>query len=303
MEGESTKERTEARTENGFKRTSAKCIPVNTGITASAITAGQTAAISTQMQDTGGDDAALVDNVDADAIQGELEGAASEALETQFEGAGEVDTATNLKGEALNQILGLCKIAAGNMQILMSFTQNLEVQWPSELSDFAALFTFLNFDFVSITTPCVHISFYNRLCTTLVAPPLAFGLLCLFAKLNEILGRWTRADVKKVTTGTALLALFIIYPGVTATVCSVETTLAQIYLRCAKVLQTWQCTNVNGIWYLKADYTIQCFNNTWVAWATVAVGGFFVYPIGRACCMKIQWHLICGKATNCSVKH
>ena len=57
--------------------------------------------------------------------------------------------------------------------------------------------------------------------------------------------------------------LFLIYPGVSAT-----------------VMRTFVCRDVDGISLLEADYRLECFNDEWTQYALYAAGMALVYPIG-----------------------
>eukprot|EP00808_Paulinella_micropora_P032171 g2190.t1 len=60
-----------------------------------------------------------------------------------------------------------------------------------------------------------------------------------------------------------LFTLFLVYPSVSSTVVS-----------------SFVCKDINGVLYLKADFRLQCMDQTWFNYLPLAIAGLIMYPIG-----------------------
>ena len=155
------------------------------------------------------------------------------------------------------------KILVTQVQILCLCTDNIEVPWPKELLDMSQFFSFLNADFISITTPCVSFSVYLKMVFTLTVP-FGLGFLCVayitfkFCGLKFIgqVDAYTASEAKTTFVKFVLKLIFIIYPA-----CA------------AASMQIFVCAEVNGEWYLKSDYRLFCFDDQWWSYAYISIVG------------------------------
>ena len=60
-----------------------------------------------------------------------------------------------------------------------------------------------------------------------------------------------------------LFTLFLIYPSVSST-----------------MIRTFVCREVEGVYYLQADFQIKCYEDTWNQWSPIAALLIIAYPIG-----------------------
>ena len=166
------------------------------------------------------------------------------------------------------QVTGLFKIVFGYLQVVSTLAVNLpSVPWPSELSGIWDAVAVVNIDlFSAFSVDCFasDIDFTHTFMSTILYP-IAFVALILIVTWVRQAGTTTQQEENDVVTEgwkVGLLFLFIIYPSVSST-----------------ILKMWHCRDIEGTWYLYADYRITC-DGDWATYATIAGVAFAVYPIG-----------------------
>ena len=158
---------------------------------------------------------------------------------------------------------GLVKLIVANIQILVALVANLKCPWPTALTKFTAVFAILNLDVMTVMSPCMTLSHYNKLVTAILTPPIFFACIRGGTFVAAKCGQLSDADSQNLTVKITLVLLFIVYPST-----------------CATVLQQFLCTEINGVSYLEADYRITCHDELWAAYSAIAALGVLVYPIG-----------------------
>ena len=128
-----------------------------------------------------------------------------------------------------------------------------------------------NVDFVRWTSlECVHeMAYHNKLLAMTIIPLVALGILAfvffllnsrILLKNSEITDR---KRFKRQLWKVVCFLMFLIYPGVSSV-----------------VLRYFVCKEVEGEFFLVADFRLKCFQSTWwkyFAWSNLMV---IVYPLG-----------------------
>eukprot|EP00003_Mantamonas_plastica_P021693 TRINITY_DN3548_c0_g2_i1.p1 TRINITY_DN3548_c0_g2~~TRINITY_DN3548_c0_g2_i1.p1 ORF type:complete len:1215 (-),score=279.89 TRINITY_DN3548_c0_g2_i1:292-3936(-) len=177
--------------------------------------------------------------------------------------------------KAMNKI----KVMVSFGQVLTSFNVTMEIPWPTQLKEFFAYFSSLNFNIFDVfAIDCaVRQNFFGNLVTVTAAPiVLALIAFVLYRVLKPRLDRKVedttlspqlrirvqRSLANKFIKG-GLFLLFLVYPGVSST-----------------ILRTFDCKNVEGRMLLTSDYSISCEDDTYTLWSIYAAVFTLIYPIG-----------------------
>ena len=143
------------------------------------------------------------------------------------------------------------------------------VTFPNVYQDFLDGVNVLNFDLSWVASPGCFMSydFYNRLLLTTIGP---VGTISLLGVTYAIAERRNRASeialrtVRQKHASVALLVVFLLYSNVSSV-----------------VFQTFSCDPLDdGNSYLRADYSIECYNKEHRAYQIYAAIMIFVYPVG-----------------------
>ena len=149
----------------------------------------------------------------------------------------------------------LIKIMTGYVQVAASLTTVYRVDWPPEL--------------VSMLSP----------------------LRSFMLNVTELLGVkcMVNTDFFSNMAATLLVTLPLMIVLVLAYIVFRKFSL----LKAALVFQTFDCEEVEGAWYLMADYEIQCYDGRWWMFATIAmivgVGYTLGFPLG------VPWGIMLGE--------
>ena len=145
----------------------------------------------------------------------------------------------------------------------------VNVQYPPAYENFLAALDVVNLNLVSILSlSCVmETNFYYRLILVTIAPVAVFGVLVLtyrVAMLRNGHSVHAKRMVKNKHLSVGLFILFIVYSSVSYT-----------------IFQTFACDSLEfGVTYLRADYGLECWTKTHVAFMTYAGLMMLVYPVG-----------------------
>merc|ERR1712100_549626 len=78
--------------------------------------------------------------------------------------------------------------------------------------------------------------------------------------------RFTRTSVQnRVYKGVSFIA-FLMYPGLST-----------------RLFQFFKCREMQGSFYLEADYRVQCYEGSWNAMMILAIAGMALYVFGIPC--------------------
>ena len=143
------------------------------------------------------------------------------------------------------------------------------VTFPNVYQDFLDGVNILNFDLSWVASPgCfMNYDFYNRLLLTTIGPVGTTGLLGVtyaIAKRRNRASEIALRTVRQKHASAALFMAFLLYSSVSSV-----------------VFQTFSCDPLDdGHSYLRADYSIECYNKEHRAYQIYAMIMIFVYPVG-----------------------
>ena len=145
----------------------------------------------------------------------------------------------------------------------------VNVQYPPAYENFLAALDVVNLNLGSILSlSCVvETSFYARLTLVTIAPMGVLGVLAItYRGAMSRNGHSTRAKqmAKNKHLSVGLFLLFIMYSSVSYT-----------------IFQTFACDSLDsGVTHLRADYNLECWTKTHVAFVTYAGFMILAYPVG-----------------------
>eukprot|EP00475_Leptophrys_vorax_P037753 TRINITY_DN6552_c0_g3_i4.p1 TRINITY_DN6552_c0_g3~~TRINITY_DN6552_c0_g3_i4.p1 ORF type:complete len:862 (+),score=147.26 TRINITY_DN6552_c0_g3_i4:88-2586(+) len=155
----------------------------------------------------------------------------------------------------------------------------VEIPWPDTFKQFIALFNIANFDLVQWTrVGCVvKTNYFTKHLLVCLLPLIFFGVLVAFYLLPKFASRLTargnpeslgerqrrfRRGVRKFWK-MVFFTMFLIYPSVSSI-----------------IIRLYACTNVEGVLYLAADFTILCDSDEWRNRAFMNIPFVVLYPFG-----------------------
>eukprot|EP00935_MAST-01C_sp_MAST-1C-sp1_P002767 g2767.t1 len=157
------------------------------------------------------------------------------------------------------------KILVSFATIMLTVDRQFGVTWPPAFQRALAALSVLSLDFgiLGSLLCIVRLSFYaNLLCTTLL---LVVLLGCVFVTYVFLrLRQPDRAqEIKQTCLFVAIYLLLFAYPVVSI-----------------NVVELFGCHNVEGTYYLRADYSLECYTSEWMATAMYASVFLVVYVAG-----------------------
>ena len=185
----------------------------------------------------------------------------------------EVSCEANLR--RIGGILMKLKLLVGFVQCLSFIPTTLRmIPWPDAFTNLSRILNLASIDFFS-----------------------AFGNLCAFSTgyLQKFVAQMVVLPFAMGISGAAYLVAAIMLPRLCANAArqttreSLRTRLFELNFLVVYTLYTsvstsifrlFDCQEVQGTWYLSADFTVRCFEAEWNAYAAIAVVGIAVYTIG-----------------------
>eukprot|EP00935_MAST-01C_sp_MAST-1C-sp1_P000342 g342.t1 len=156
------------------------------------------------------------------------------------------------------------KILVSFATVMLTVDKQFGITWPSAFQRALAVLSVLSLDFGILgSLLCMaDLSFYtNLLCTTLLLVAL---LACVFVTyLCLRLRQATSAHPETACLFVAVYLLLFAYPMVAV-----------------KVVELFGCHNVEGKYYLRADYSLECYTADWTAMAVYASAFLVTYVVG-----------------------
>eukprot|EP00457_Paulinella_chromatophora_P000030 gb/GEZN01000030.1/.p1 GENE.gb/GEZN01000030.1/~~gb/GEZN01000030.1/.p1 ORF type:complete len:3581 (-),score=336.49 gb/GEZN01000030.1/:465-11183(-) len=167
------------------------------------------------------------------------------------------------------------KIILGFIQIVTNMTLVLDVPWPSQYTRVMRALDFLNFNIIpwDAVQCAVNVDYFTQLIVTVVSVPAGL-LVCQimlmlpmkfldYYKFGGKAGLRRRRIFRLKYWKLVIFTLFLIYPSVSVTIC-----------------QMFQCDLVNGVHYMKADYSLECFDHRWDSFLPLGMTALVIYPVG-----------------------
>jgi IPT/TIG domain/Tyrosine-protein kinase ephrin type A/B receptor-like len=175
------------------------------------------------------------------------------------------------------------KIIVSLFQIATNLTFSLDMPWPSAFSNFVSIFSVMNLDYVQWSSVnCVApVDFFDKLLVvTLVPVVIMVAVTCtylipvyyknsagmrFFSSESDPYheARLARKLQRKKFWKLALFTMFLVYPHVSAT-----------------ILRMYVCREVEGKYYLLADFKTRCYESRWNEYVPYSIFAIILYPIG-----------------------
>jgi hypothetical protein len=155
-----------------------------------------------------------------------------------------------------NEVLASLKILVSFLTITSTTADQFGISWPPAFLRALAVLSFLSFDLSAFSGVfCLfRVSFFqNLLFSTL-------GLVAFLALLCGV--SWWNSDLRGPLLQLAVYVLLFAYPALST-----------------KLVATFSCHNVEGIFYLRADYSIECHTSQWVVIAGYASVFITIYVV------------------------
>lgn len=155
-----------------------------------------------------------------------------------------------------SQLLQKLKIMITYIQINTILSINLNIKWPQFMRKVIDAFKKINlelFDFVGLSYRCsVDFNFYHIFIFQMFMIPIMFFLTSLSYHLVRLYGQYKQKPNKffKLIENRYIyilvLLVFILYPNV-----------------CNTILQLYKCEEIEQIYYLSYDLSLQCYDDEW----------------------------------------
>jgi len=155
-------------------------------------------------------------------------------------------------------------VIVGFAQQLTTLSANVKVDFPDEFLELSDSISWLNLDVVNITSSLCNIkgSFYGTLQTQFWI----MTILCVIGVFDYCRARKMNPDDDEAGVFQVkylVMTFFSLYPQNAKT-----------------FLSFLLCREIDGRYYMQADYREQCFDDKWTSYAAIAIPGIVVYVIG-----------------------
>ncbi len=177
------------------------------------------------------------------------------------------------------EVFAHIKILVAFVTIMLSVDRQFGVTWPAAFQRALAALSILSLDFGVLTSLLciVRLSFYaNLLCTTLLLVLFLVVVYMAYALMQHRHHQATSAhppDHPETLAKAAELRQNALFVGVYL--------LAFAYpVVSVKVVALFGCHNVEGTYYLRADYSLECYTSEWTAMAVYASVFLAAYVVG-----------------------
>lgn len=166
------------------------------------------------------------------------------------------------------------KILITFAQIVSNLAINIQVGWPNTFKEVISWLTPFNFDFIQVSSAgcIVDTQYYNKLILVSIGPVVIVALIFLFYFFPQMARFPLKKDfdqivqrkmVRKKTWKLILFTIFVIYPFVSSTILSI-----------------FNCQEIVGFYYLRADFRLHCFDDKWNTYAAFSPIFILLYPVG-----------------------
>ena len=179
------------------------------------------------------------------------------------------------KIDHIGGILMKVKLCIGFMQCLSLIPSTLgSIPWPDAFMNMSRILTLTSVNFFS-----------------------AFGNLCAFSTtyLQKFVAQMILLPFATCISGLAYLAVIFVLPRCCAKKARQTTRESErsrffeliflvvytLYTSVStSIFRLFDCQEVQGSWYLSADFTVKCFEAEWSAYMVIAIAGIVLYTIG-----------------------
>lgn len=173
-------------------------------------------------------------------------------------------------------LTGKVRILVSLFQIGTTIVSTMDIPWPALFKSFLGLLNFVNLDFVPWqSVGCVaHVSYFTKLYMITSIPIAAFlALIFLYMLPLYLLARRDMSDTevyklkREVATvkfwRLCLFTVFLMYPYVSSS-----------------IFRMYVCYNLEGVYYMKMDFEVLCYEAEWNAMIPPSTVMILVYPFG-----------------------
>ncbi len=166
------------------------------------------------------------------------------------------------------------KILISFAQIVSNLAVNIQVPWPNLFKEVMSWLSPFNFDFIQVSSVgcVVDTQYYNKLILVAIGPVFILLLIVILYFIPQI-SRYrlkrqfdhiiARKMIRKKTWKLVLFSLFFLYPFVSST-----------------ILSLFNCQEIIGFYYLRADFRLHCYDSKWNTYAAIAPIFILIYPVG-----------------------
>lgn len=189
-----------------------------------------------------------------------------EEEEEEGEDADDLLDAKGYSNDVSSQLLQKLKIMITYLQINTILSVNLNIKWPKFMTKVMNAVRNINlelFDFIGLSYRCsVNFDFYHIFIFKMFMIPITFTLTTLTYFGVKYWGKMRdkQEDFFKIIENRFIyilvLLVFMLYPSV-----------------CNTILQIYKCEEIEGIYYLSEDLSIECYDETYDKYA---IGGGFM---------------------------
>eukprot|EP00944_MAST-04C_sp_MAST-4C-sp1_P003884 g3884.t1 len=186
------------------------------------------------------------------------------------------DTAkTNI---AIGSWLTKLKIFVGFTQCLSYFPVTFDIPWTQSLLEFMKILEFTALDLYAafgdlscqMQTGYLQKFVYHMLLFPILLGTM--GFVYIVARVFRCRKKYTNDSIKTQWITLLCFITFTIHTGMST-----------------RIFRLFKCREVQGVWYLTADYTVQCRAGDWNRYAAVAVACIFLYVLGIP---GVQWYVL-----------
>jgi len=177
------------------------------------------------------------------------------------------------KGDKKGKFNGMVKIIIAYLQVLSILPGAMPgIRWPSAFSFISSMLGLVRLEFTHfVPLGCIipgGLSYYGIFFIMISMPVLLICgiMLTLSMRLATEFMNASAIMTKRVINqhiNTALGVLYLVYPAVSI-----------------KILQIFNCRNIEGTYYMYLDLTQECFTSEWSMYAMIAGAAFLVYTVG-----------------------
>jgi hypothetical protein len=175
-------------------------------------------------------------------------------------------------------------VIVGFAQVLATLGDTTGVEFPSAFDELSDSFSFLNFDLVNIISGlCFYKADYYETLIVQFCWPTVMLIYLVADHMRERM-----ADPEDESAGVSqikgiIMVLFTQFP-----------------LSVLIYLKFFLCREIEGEWFLQADYRYQCFDTQWNGYLAIALPGLLVYVLGVPAYFvgTLWWHKRNGTITH-----
>jgi len=173
--------------------------------------------------------------------------------------------------DLIRDLGGIIRILVGHLQMLAIFHASMpHVAWPPLIRYLSQMAVVLNLNLIHLVpVGCLMDgmdSFYGTFSLTVAIPAAVWMILACKAGIEQG-SLCRRHDGQKQITDrqvkTFIWIIYLMYPFI-----------------CSTVLQLFNCREIEGTWFISADVSLVCYDDTYFLYAYVGLAAFAMYVVG-----------------------